>query len=368
MLRTLRVQNRGDPTDLVPLTSCRLRHRWESERDPRSRSRGSSDFGPTTQPPSLVAVHSVVLMASVPSSADWLVAVATLAYVVLTGGLLFAARKQAQTAELSILTELSARWAAAEQNWIKTLLVSRGPTDYYNRANPEETRRYANLLTEWEALQRRPGTSADRLDFQARHDGRIREYELAATSLIEFLASSSLLVLRGRITVESAYAVFGPQLTRNGGALREVLPHAPRDIQSSGPRAAADEVRWRIRDWGSYRPGVVRRVLALVDLLWAEAVRLDDLGPYELASAAEAKAEGAGVTCRDRVRHEVDRACQPPARTLQRWRLTRLLRRAEWRSFWNRCGLDRGVIEARQTAWLPSASSSRSAAAGHMHR
>lgn len=294
----------------------------------------------------------VVLMASVRMSADWLVAAATAAYVVLTIGLLFVARRQAQTAEVSLLSELSNRWAAAERNWIKTLLVSRGPTDYYNVAAPQETRRYADLLAEWDALEQRADFSDAYWQDRNHLDRRIREYELAVSSLVEFLASSSLLVLRGRLTVEGAYAVFGTQVVRNGGALREVLPHAPRHSKFAGPRAAADEVRWRICDWGTYRPGVVRRVLALVDLLWAEAVRLDDLGPYELASAADAKARGAGTTCRARVREEVGRAGPPFPSALVKWRLARSLQRAEWQTFWHRRGLDREVIETRQSEWL----------------
>jgi cysteine synthase len=229
---------------------------------------------------------------------NWLVAGSTVVYVVLTAGLVMLGLRQARRDEVSLIAVLSDRWARAQDDWMKAMLVARGPTNYYNIAAPEETARYEGLLADLADLAAmgpgRPGWSG-------RHQAlanRSREYESAAAAVIEQLASISLLVLRGRLSTGGAYAVLGPQLVRNAGSLRILL------VRHRGDAGVVSEPARRVGGWAQYRPGVVRRVLVLVDLLWAEAARLGDLAPFELASAADAKAQeppaGTAVACGER--------------------------------------------------------------------
>ncbi|MGQ0434900.1 MAG: hypothetical protein ACT452_21130 [Microthrixaceae bacterium] len=276
--------------------------------------------------------------------ASWLVAGATIGYVALTAGLLALALFQARRDEVSLITSLSDRWGRAQGDWVRAMLIARGPTDYYNVAAPLETAHYAKLLMD---LQEFAGVGLEDPQWHARHQAlanRSREYEERAAATIELLAGISLLVLRGRLSPSGAYAVVGPQLVRNGGSLRTLLPDAPQ-------RAPYGEgLAWNLQNWATYRPGVVRRVLILLDLAWAEAARLGDLGPFELATAADVKASGTGQRNRDRLFRQVRRVS--PLGLIRAFRLSRLLRNAEWRRRCRRLGLDRTRVVGAQDPWL----------------
>lgn len=277
-----------------------------------------------------------------PSS--WLIAAGTVTYVVLTAGLLALAFRQARRDEVSLISALSDRWGRAQGDWVKAMLIARGPTAYYNIASPSETHRYATLLSELEECRTAGPNAAGWLDVHQVLANRSREYEEAAGATIELLAGIGLLILRGRLSPSGAYAVLGPQLARNAGSLRMLLPGSNSDgRQGSG-------LAWNVRNWATYRPGVVRRVLILVDVVWAEAVRLGDLAPYELAAAADAKRAGTGKRNRNRLRREISRV-SPMARG-RAWKLSRLLRRAEWRHRGRGLGLDRARVTEGQQPWL----------------
>jgi hypothetical protein len=75
------------------------------------------------------------------------------------------------------------------------------------------------------------------------------------------------------------------------------------------------------------------RILALVDLMWVEAARRDDLPPWTLERAAALKRAGSGRTAKDRLRAQCKAVKSDP---FTRWRLERMLTYAERDDFGKR--------------------------------
>ncbi|WP_155293569.1 hypothetical protein [Comamonas testosteroni] len=162
-------------------------------------------------------------------------------------------------------------------------------------------------------------------------------------------------ILQGQIKVHEIYPIFGTELLRQGAPLRTLLDGTSEHLRcygSMGPteeEAKHDNLRREMSVWLACHDGIRRRCLILIDLLWAEAARLEDLPPYELATAADAKAL-TGHLNRDRVRAETFR--------LNGWRawgrsifLAYHLRHAEWKKFrWFR-GLSKERVEYLDDEW-----------------
>lgn len=288
-------------------------------------------------------------------STDQLTAVSTSAYVVLTAVLVVAAYRQARHAEVAATAQMSERWSRADLDWAMALLVARGPDGYYNIASPLQTEHYRALLQRWSRIETEATLVGGMPDpsywsIRSAFDNEFRVYEQAAAATVELLSAVSLSVLTGRMSVAGAYTVLGPQLTRNAGSVRRLLP-------DDRPMAVQDWVQpeviaARIQGWGKYRPGVVRRVHVLTDLMWAYAVRAGDLAPFEIGGAATAKAAGSGKRNRRRLRQEIERLCPSGTRGIRSWRLRRLLRQAEWRRRFSFVGVQQGKIEVAQKRWL----------------
>lgn len=293
----------------------------------------------------------MVIFAKVAAS-DWVVALSTALYVILTAVLVQIGLRQSRHAEVALIGELTARWQSMSLDWSRSLMIARGPGDYYNIANPTDTAKYTSILARWAALDEEgvPDLSSE---YWARRDALInerREFEQSATSILEFLASVSLLVLSGRLSGSGAYAVIGPQIVRSGGSLRELMPY----VEQTGEVVATGDVNTMpgsIAGWGTYRPGVIRRVFVLTDLLWAVAVGLGDLSKYEVGGAADAKAARTRSACRSRLRTEVLRVNGPWFGKFRDWKLGRTLRQAEWKSKKNRRGVARDEAATTRANW-----------------
>lgn len=95
-------------------------------------------------------------------------------------------------------------------------------------------------------------------------------------------------VLQGQLEVSDVYPIFGTEILRNSRPLRVML-EATYSYSLFTTSEAHLKVRREIQDWSIYHDGIRRRCLILVDLLWAEAARLEDLPPSDMKSAAEAK-------------------------------------------------------------------------------
>jgi hypothetical protein len=124
---------------------------------------------------------------------------------------------------------------------------------------------------------------------------------------LELLALISSYVLQGRVGPRVVYDVLGAELIRNSASLRYAVDVSP-------------IVTYYL---GSY-PGVRRRVLMLLDLMWAEAAARGDLAPLEAQTARSTKREfGSGDRNRRRLRREARRIGSGLVRTARLdWHLT----------------------------------------------
>lgn len=270
-------------------------------------------------------------------SSSAIIAVAT-ALLVLVGfaqvGVLLAQRRlrRLDLAEMS-----RTRWSDIKEAWATTVFIGREIDEYYQVAERTFIAGLQDRVIE--AGLEKPTVWA--LD--------------SVRSVTGLLSDSCLRVLQGQITVEDAYAVFGTELLRHSRPIRIICdPGYPTGRQrgSIGPtqvEEAHDRVLREIRDWLIYHDGIRRRCLILIDLLWAEAARVEDLPPPDVRSAAEAKRR-TGESRRRRVREECRRLVGF-AGWFRSWLLSRHLRHAEYKARFRRIGLSDDRLEEMEQVW-----------------
>lgn len=250
-------------------------------------------------------------------------AIATLASVVALSQFFFI-RRQSHREQVLLLRDLSASWNNLRGAWDRAILLARGPDDHYVNAS-----------------------DADKAAVASGDDEVVRAHEVSAQDVIRFLASIAMLVLDGKLKPSTAYAALGTEVVRNSRPLRTLTEHHPPPaawamtiyieqewMEHDRPRSDA------LRFWASYHVGTKRRLDIILDILWAQAVRLRDLPMYDVAMAAEVKELfDTGRRNRDRSSIEAWRLRRPYVAI----RLRRLLRAAEYRSITNPFGVARSA-------------------------
>lgn len=274
-------------------------------------------------------------------------ALATLGLFLVAGGQLLYAARQAHREQVLMVVELGDRWKGLRRSWDLLLLVSRGPGDYYINTSLEEVQAYAAIVSEDEELDARTEDSAERYENLVY---RVRPYEMAVQDVGRFLSQIGFLILNGQLRPELAYAILGTEVVRNSRAIRVLTDtHAPPlgwkgqiDCKEVGDRQPPPGERFRqnLRNWFDYHPGIRRRLLIVLDILWAEAARLEDLERYDLALAATIKER-----CRtgERNRKRLMKEAVKLGHRLRGRRLARRLLHAEFQSQFARGGVPRNL-------------------------
>lgn len=163
-------------------------------------------------------------------------------------------------------------------------------------------------------------------------------------------------ILEGNLSIHDVYPILGTAVLRQSLPLRKILE---RTYSNGGDRKnfSTDgnllskhlEVRSEIQDWVIYHDGVRRRCLILIDLLWAEAARLEDLPPDDLKSAANAK-KITGKICRNRLRKEYLRL-NSFMRLGSFYRLSSFLKNAEYKTWYFGKGLSKKRLMQLDKEW-----------------
>lgn len=229
------------------------------------------------------------------------------------------------------------RWIELQKDWATVVFLGRGAKEYYQVAHPE----YLGQL---------------RTASMATSNEIASSWALVSVrNVCGIFSDLCTRVLQGQIKVHEIYPIFGTELLRHGAPLRALLDGDSEHLRcygSMGPteeECKHDQLRREMSTWLACHDGIRRRCLILIDLLWAEAVRLEDLPPYELATAADAKLL-TGHLNKARVKTEVFR--------LNGWFgwkksicLVHHLGYAEWKKFkWSR-GLSRERIMHLDDIW-----------------
>lgn len=244
-------------------------------------------------------------------------------------GVLVAQKRQAR---LALAAYYRDRWQQCNEYWRRVVFIGRGAGDYYQVVDQATIDRF------------KTDVSAARLDaptIWARDSIR---------SVFGIMSDVSMRLLQRQLEVSGAYPVFGTELLRHSRPLRKLLdPDYCDAYNDEGLPEDHKKVRKEVQNWLIYHDGVRRRCLILLDLLWAEAARLEDLPPSDLRSAAEAK-KSSGKLNRLRVFREA-RRLNGWTQLWGAWRMSRFLRHSEFSTFWNRSGINSSRLDSIEDAW-----------------
>jgi len=258
-----------------------------------------------------------------------LVAVGAAQVIILSG--------QRQQQRLDWAETYRRRWTELQGDWGTIVFLGRRAKDYYQIAHHNKLKelRVALLSTD--------------------NDVASSWAHASVRNVCGMLSDLCSRVLQGHIKVEEIYPIFGTELLRQGAPLRTLLDGRSEHLRCYGSLGPTDQemkhdhLRSEITTWLVCHDGIRRRCLMMIDLLWAEAARLEDLPPYELIMAADAKSSS-GHLNRARISDEVRRLGGWGS-----WRRSRLLakflRHAEWRQFpWTR-GLSKKKMNKLGEEW-----------------
>ncbi|MNM52642.1 hypothetical protein D3C81_637270 [compost metagenome] len=229
------------------------------------------------------------------------------------------------------------RWAECRKDWAGLVFIGRAAGEFYQVGDRETVQVLEKAVAQYDGCSR---------------DAWVSD---AVRSVTSMLSDVSLRILQGQLHVSDVYPIFGTELLRHSRALRILLDV---DYKHSGYGLCDDPdhvrkhdyLRGHVQEWLIYHDGIRRRCLILIDLLWAEAARLEDLPPSELKSAADAK-KGSGKDSRNRLFGEFKRLNGVTAFRRGR-RLRNFLRHAEYRQKLSKTGIDPKRLATLEAKWL----------------
>lgn len=265
-------------------------------------------------------------------NSNFLTAIATI-LLVLVGlvqiYILFSQKKQTRIALTEQYRQL---WESLKQHWGKIIFISRNEGEYYQILDEKSIN---SLLKEINNFK---------LDYPT-------IWALESVQKISgVLSEVSIRVLQGHLNIEDIYPIFGTQFLRQTRPLRELLE--PEYITSHTINDSSNEhiyIKKEIQDWLIYHDGTRRRCLILIDLLWAEAARLEDLPPDDMQSAADAK-KNTGKFNKKRIITETIKL-NGILGFYSAFKLSRFLKNSEYFSFKNWRGIKKSRLEKLHKEW-----------------
>lgn len=182
--------------------------------------------------------------------------------------MLFSQKHQNQ---LALLQDYRNRWWNLKKQWATVVYVGRREGDYYQVADQ-------SLLKVLDKVKDEYSLSAPTV------------WALESVRDVSNIFSDICIrILQGHLDIKDVYPIFGSELLRQGRPLRILLDvYYPKDHDPMEGRAHGG-IRKELQDWLIYHDGIRRRCLILIDLLWAEGVRLGDICPSDIKNAAKAK-------------------------------------------------------------------------------
>ena len=242
---------------------------------------------------------------------------------------LIAQKKQTR---LELVIEFRKRWQEYRKYWGKVIFIGRNQEEYYQVIDEDFHEILKNLVDT---------TQLDKPTIWA-----IESIQIVCGLLSEICYQ----VLQGQLYVSDAYSIFGTELLRHGKPLRILLDTKYKE-QLNGFELdhKHSRVRKELQDWLIYHDGIRRRCLILIDLLWAEAVRLEDLPPFDIKSAANAKIK-TGKLNKLRVFNETFRLNGIKSINLA-LKMYFFLNHSEYKKLYNRKGIYKKRLEKLELNW-----------------
>ncbi|UKA11691.1 hypothetical protein [Photobacterium damselae] len=233
--------------------------------------------------------------------------------------------------QLVLLQEYRNRWNEYQRQWAITIFIGRTDDDYYQVAAKNLHLELMGLVEEYSL--REPTTWA------------LEAIRCVSNTLSDICTR----ILQGQLEISDVYPLFGSELLRHSRPLRILLDvyypkeHAPYEDHSH------KNIRRELQDWLIYHDGIRRRCLILIDLLWAEAARLEDLAPSDIGDAANAKIYS-GKQSRKRLINEIQKINNAPS-LFRVIKLTLHLKNSEFKKYKWQVGIRRSELEEREKKW-----------------
>lgn len=261
-----------------------------------------------------------------PNNSNFLTAIATVLLVLVGLVQIFVLYLQKKQARIALTEQYRQLWDSLKKYWGNVIFIGRENGEYYQVLDDASIN---NLKIEIEK-HRLGSPTIWALD--------------SIQKVCGVLGEISTRILQGHLNIADIYPIFGTQFLRQSRPLRQLLePEYQNSYQTNETTEQHKYIRTEVQDWLVYHDGLRRRCLILIDLLWAEAARLEDLPPYDTQSAAIAK-DKTGSLNRKRIFDETIRL-KGIINIYQAIRLSRFLRKAEYSSWKNW----RGIKKARLT-------------------
>lgn len=229
------------------------------------------------------------------------------------------------------------RWIELKGDWAVVVFLGRRSSEYYQVAH-------------YDTLQQlRNATNNDS------HEKNLSWAQASIRNVCGLLSDLCSRILQGDLQVKDIYPIFGTELLRQGAPLRILLDGQSDFLRAYGSRGPTDEeakhdwLRSQMTTWLVCHDGIRRRCLIMLDLLWAESARLEDLPPSDLTLAANSKVL-TGYMNRLRIRVETRRLSQWWA-WYRPWKLSRFLIHSEWKKFRYGRGLNKMRLKKLEEAW-----------------
>jgi hypothetical protein len=233
---------------------------------------------------------------------------------------------------IALTAQYRSLWVNCKKYWGNVIFIGREQGEYYQVLDETEI----NELIEKTKLHRLDTPTIWALD--------------SIQKLCGILGEVSTRVLQGHLNISDVYPIFGTEFLRHSRLLRQLLePEYQNPYFSEELDDYHKLIRNEMQDWLIYHDGLRRRCLILIDLLWAEAARLEDLPPSDMEDAANSK-EKTGKLNRQRVFQEVYRL-NGLKKLLLAYKLTRYLRRAEYQSMFNQIGINKKRLKKLNEIW-----------------
>lgn len=267
-----------------------------------------------------------------PNNSNFLTAIATVLLVLVGLVQIFVLYSQKKQARIALTEQYRQLWHSLKKYWGNVIFIGRENGEYYQVLDDVSIN---NLKIEIE--KHRLGTPTIwALD--------------SIQKVCGVLGEISTRILQGHLNIADIYPIFGTQFLRQSRPLRQLLePEYQNSYQTNETAEQHKYIRTEVQDWLVYHDGLRRRCLILIDLLWAEAARLEDLPPYDTQSAALAK-DKTGSLNRKRIFDETIRL-KGIINIYQAIRLSRFLRKAEYSSWKNWRGIKKAKLTSLDEEW-----------------
>ena len=265
-------------------------------------------------------------------NSNLLTAFATVLLVVVGLAQIIVLVSQKKQTRIALTEQYRQLWNSLKKHWGNVVFIGRENGEYYqvldeisiNNLKEETKKHRLDTPTVWalESIQKVCGT----------------------------LGEISTRVLQGHLKVRDIYPIFGTEFLRQSRPLRQLLePKYQNSYYTNETTEQHKLIRTEIQNWLVYHDGLRRRCLIIIDLLWAEAARLEDLPPDDMKSAADAKKITGGLN-RKRVLQETIRL-NGLIKICYAIGLSRFLKRAEYRSLLNWRGISKKRLSILNEMW-----------------